>query len=114
MPKDCSDDCFAAGFMKRYNYCEYLGKYFCPRCHGNQLSYIPGRILRKWDFTKYYVSNFAADLLSKMRNEPLFNVQDINSGLYRKVRALDTILECRLQLSHMSMYIETCRHCSPT
>lgn len=97
------------GYMKRYRYCEYLGKYFCPRCHTNAVAYIPGRILRKWDFTKYNVSKFAWDLLSKIYDDPLFNVQDINSSLYRKVRTLDMVRECRIQLSQLRLFLQTCR-----
>ena len=49
--------------MKRYRYCEYLGKYFCPCCHTNEMYYIPGRILRKWDFTKYVIINLCSVLM---------------------------------------------------
>lgn len=52
---------------------------------------MPGRVLRKWDFGKYYVSNFARDLLSKIAGDPLFNPNDINSGLYKKVRSLEAV-----------------------
>lgn len=48
-------------------------------------------MLRKWDFSKYYVSNFARDLLSKIAGDPLFNLSDINSGLYKKVKVLETV-----------------------
>lgn len=97
------------GFIKRFRYCEYLGKYFCQCCHSNATSFIPGKILQKWDFTKYYVSNFARDLLSKMYNDPLFNVQDINPALYRKVRVLDSVGEARLQLFDFKRFLQACR-----
>lgn len=45
----------------------------------------------KWDFSKYYVSNFARDLLTKIAGDPLFNPNDINSGLYKKVKALESV-----------------------
>lgn len=48
-------------------------------------------MLRKWDFSKYYVSNFARDLLSKIAGDPLFNLSDINSGLYKKVKGLEAV-----------------------
>lgn len=32
-------------FVKRLRYCEYLGKYFCDRCHSSAESCIPARIL---------------------------------------------------------------------
>lgn len=52
---------------------------------------VPGRVLRKWDFSKYYVSNFARDLLSKIAGDPLFNPNDINSGMYKKIKALEAV-----------------------
>lgn len=52
---------------------------------------VPGRVLRKWDFSKYYVSNFARDLLGKIAGDPLFNLSDINSGLYKKVKGLEAV-----------------------
>lgn len=78
-------------YIKRLRYCEYLGKYFCQCCHENAQVVIPSRVLRKWDFSKYYVSNFSKDLLIKIWNDPLFNVQDINSALYRKVKLLNQV-----------------------
>jgi len=96
--------------MKRYRYCEYLGKYFCQCCHGNHQAYIPGRILHKWDFSKGYVSNFSHDLLEKMFYDPLFNIMDINEGLYRRVRVLDQVRDWRQQLFSLKDFVRTCRH----
>nr|XP_033815354.1 run domain Beclin-1-interacting and cysteine-rich domain-containing protein isoform X2 [Geotrypetes seraphini] len=96
-------------YIKRMRYCEYLGKYFCQCCHENAQMVIPGRILHKWDFSKYYVSNFSKDLLTKIWNDPLFNVQDINDTLYRKVKALDQVRVLRVQLVDMKNMFKTCR-----
>ncbi|XP_055983115.1 run domain Beclin-1-interacting and cysteine-rich domain-containing protein isoform X4 [Sorex fumeus] len=96
-------------YIKRLRYCEYLGKYFCQCCHENAQVVIPSRILRKWDFSKYYVSNFSKDLLLKIWNDPLFNVQDINSALYRKVKLLSQVRLLRIQLYHMKNMFKTCR-----
>ncbi|XP_058587019.1 run domain Beclin-1-interacting and cysteine-rich domain-containing protein isoform X9 [Neofelis nebulosa] len=96
-------------YIKRLRYCEYLGKYFCQCCHENAQMVIPSRVLRKWDFSKYYVSNFSKDLLIKIWNDPLFNVQDINSALYRKVKLLNQVRLLRIQLYHMKNMFKTCR-----
>ncbi|NXK52970.1 RUBIC protein, partial [Chauna torquata] len=96
-------------YIKRLRYCEYLGKYFCQCCHENAQTVIPSRILRKWDFSKYYVSNFSKDLLSKIWSDPLFNVQDINPALYRKVKSLNQVWLLRIQLFHMKNMFKTCR-----
>ncbi|KAM8875923.1 run domain Beclin-1-interacting and cysteine-rich domain-containing protein isoform 2-T2 [Spinachia spinachia] len=97
------------GYIKRMQYCEYLGRYFCTCCHENAQAVVPGRVLRKWDFSKYYVSNFARDLLSKISGDPLFNPSDINSSLYKKVKALEAVRVLRVQLFHMKNLFKTCR-----
>nr|XP_029501204.1 run domain Beclin-1-interacting and cysteine-rich domain-containing protein-like [Oncorhynchus nerka] len=96
-------------YIKRMRYCEYLGRYFCQCCHENAQAVVPGRVLRKWDFSKYYVSNFARDLLGKISGDPLFNPNDINSGLYKKTKALETVRVLRIQLFHMKNLFKTCR-----
>ncbi|XP_061634952.1 run domain Beclin-1-interacting and cysteine-rich domain-containing protein isoform X3 [Phyllopteryx taeniolatus] len=96
-------------YIKRLRYCEYLGRYFCQCCHENAQAVVPGRILMKWDFSKYYVSNFARDLLSKIAGDPLFNPNDINSSLYKKVKALEAVRVLRMQLFHMKNLFKTCR-----
>ncbi|KAI3368693.1 hypothetical protein L3Q82_025687 [Scortum barcoo] len=78
-------------------------------CHENAQVVVPGRVLRKWDFSKYYVSNFARDLLTKIAGDPLFNPNDINSGLYKKIKALEAIRVLRVQLFHMKNLFKTCR-----
>ncbi|XP_058043786.1 run domain Beclin-1-interacting and cysteine-rich domain-containing protein isoform X3 [Ahaetulla prasina] len=96
-------------YIKRMRYCEYLGKYFCQCCHENAQIVIPSRILRRWDFGKYYVSNFSKDLLHKIWNDPLFNMQDVNSALYHKVKPLNQVRLLRIQLYHMKNMFKTCR-----
>ncbi|KAM8888702.1 run domain Beclin-1-interacting and cysteine-rich domain-containing protein isoform 2-T2 [Synchiropus picturatus] len=96
-------------YIKRLRYCEYIGRYFCQCCHENSQVVVPGRVLMKWDFSKYYVSNFARDLLSKIAGDPLFNPNDINSGLYKKIKSLESIRVLRRQLFHMKNLFRTCR-----
>ncbi|KAM9849010.1 run domain Beclin-1-interacting and cysteine-rich domain-containing protein [Aulostomus maculatus] len=96
-------------YIKRLRYCEYLGRYFCQCCHENAQVVVPGRVLMKWDFSKYYVSNFARDLLSKIAGDPLFNPNDINSGLYKKIKSLEAVRVLRMQLFHMKNLFKTCR-----
>ncbi|XP_075878842.1 run domain Beclin-1-interacting and cysteine-rich domain-containing protein isoform X2 [Nelusetta ayraudi] len=96
-------------YIKRLRYCEYLGRYFCQCCHENAQAVVPGRVLRKWDFSKYYVSNFARDLLSKIAGDPLFNPSDINNDLYKKIKALESVRVLRVQLFHMKNLFRTCR-----
>ncbi|XP_071478577.1 run domain Beclin-1-interacting and cysteine-rich domain-containing protein-like [Diadema antillarum] len=99
------------GFLKRLRYCEYLGKYFCQCCHTNISSPIPSRILRKWDFSRYPVSNFSQELLSKIFSDPVFNVADINPILYRRVRQMQVVKELRTQLFYLKDFLKICRLC---
>lgn len=89
-------------------YCHYLGKYFCKCCFSHKSIYLPGYILQKWDFHKYPVSHFALQLLDRISNEPLFNINDINASLYRKVKKLKNLIDIRMQLHYLKIYITTC------
>ncbi|XP_070213069.1 run domain Beclin-1-interacting and cysteine-rich domain-containing protein-like isoform X3 [Littorina saxatilis] len=96
-------------FVRRLRYCEYVGKYFCQCCHGNDTEVIPGRVIMRWDFTRYYVSNFARDLLRKIRQQPLFHVDAINPALYKRVRTLDSVRDLRRQLGHLNTLLNICK-----
>nr|CAB3262665.1 uncharacterized protein LOC100181521 [Phallusia mammillata] len=96
-------------YMKRFRYCEYVGKYFCSCCHDNKLSVIPANILHKFDFTRYKVSNFSYDLIQGISSDPLFNLNDINSNIYKKVKSLSSILALRKQMLPLFKYIQACR-----
>ncbi|XP_059171360.1 run domain Beclin-1-interacting and cysteine-rich domain-containing protein-like [Physella acuta] len=95
--------------MKRYKYCEYLGKYFCQCCHTGETSIIPGHVLERWHFNRYPVATFSYTLLEKMWAEPLFHVDTINPSLYRRVRGLENIRECRQQLVHLQSLLGVCK-----
>lgn len=89
-------------------YCHYFGKYFCKCCFSHKSIHLPGYILQKWDFHKYPVSYFALQLLDRISNEPLFNINDINPSLYRKVKKLRSLVDIRMQLYYLKIYITTC------
>ncbi|KAM9319952.1 protein associated with UVRAG as autophagy enhancer [Gastrophryne carolinensis] len=90
-------------------YCDYLGKYFCDCCHSYAESPIPGRILSKWNFGKYYVSNFAKSVLDKIWDSHQFDVQTENPELYKKVKDLNRVKEVQEQLLHVKKLVATCR-----
>ena len=96
-------------YVGRFRYCEYLGKYFCSSCHSKASCIIPSRVLWKWDFRKWPVSNFAKELIEMMLMEtPLFHVEDINPALYPKVKNLALAKETRRQLSQVHRYLASC------
>uniref|UniRef100_A0A023F0V8 RUN domain-containing protein n=1 Tax=Triatoma infestans TaxID=30076 RepID=A0A023F0V8_TRIIF len=102
----------APEYAHRFRYCEYLARYFCTGCHSNKQAVIPGRVLAKWDFTKYAVSNFSYNLLEQMGTDPLFTLCDINPNLYKRVKILCRTRNIRLQLHYIKDFLLTCRFAS--
>lgn len=96
-------------YAHKYRYCEYLGRFFCTGCHTNQYAIIPGRVITKWDFNKYPVSNFSFRLLDQMYSDPLFNVNDLNPRLYRRAHCLEKICFLRIQLFYLKDFLLNCR-----
>ncbi|XP_034175276.1 run domain Beclin-1-interacting and cysteine-rich domain-containing protein rubicon isoform X2 [Osmia lignaria lignaria] len=99
----------AVKYANKFRYCEYLGRYFCTGCHTNQVALIPGKILSKWDFNRYSVSNFSYRLLDQMTLDPLFQINDLNSSLYRRIKQLDRTRLLRTQLYFFKDFLLTCR-----
>ncbi|XP_045131398.1 run domain Beclin-1-interacting and cysteine-rich domain-containing protein-like isoform X2 [Portunus trituberculatus] len=93
---------------RHFRFCNYLGRYFCTTCHSNQTTIIPARVIQKWDFKPYPVSNFSMELIESMKSDPLFNVSALNCGLYKKCRNLQQTRIYRLQLYYALPYINTC------
>ncbi|KAL6424817.1 hypothetical protein ACFW04_010030 [Cataglyphis niger] len=102
----------AVKYANRFRYCEYLGRYFCTGCHTNQVAFIPGKILSKWDFNRYSVSNFSYRLLDQMMSDPLFQVNDLNPLLYRRIKQLDKMRVLRTKLFFLKDFLLTCRFAS--
>ncbi|KAK2580933.1 hypothetical protein KPH14_006000 [Odynerus spinipes] len=99
----------AVKYANRFRYCEYLGRYFCTGCHTNQVTLIPGKILSKWDFNRYPVSNFSYRLLDQMTLDPLFQIQDLNASLYRRIKQLERTRLLRTKLFFLKDFLYTCR-----
>ncbi|XP_063808881.1 protein associated with UVRAG as autophagy enhancer [Pseudophryne corroboree] len=96
-------------YTNRLRYCDYLGKYFCDCCHSYSESFIPGRILSKWNFSKYYVSNFSKSVVDKIWDSHRFNVQSENPALYSKVKDLARVKEVQQQLIYIKKMVNMCR-----
>ncbi|XP_014615153.1 PREDICTED: run domain Beclin-1 interacting and cysteine-rich containing protein [Polistes canadensis] len=99
----------AVKYANKFRYCEYLGRYFCTGCHTNQVALIPGKILSKWDFNRYPVSNFSYRLLDQMLLDPLFQIQDLNASLYRRIKQLERTRILRTKLFFLKDFLYTCR-----
>lgn len=96
-------------YVKRFRYCEYLGKHFCPSCHQKGTAVIPAHVIMHWDFKRYPVSNFAGELLSSIYTDPLYDLATLNAKLVRKVKALARAKVVRSQLAALRSYFQTCR-----
>jgi len=96
-------------YSRSFRWCHYLGKYFCTGCHSNKSHVIPARIIQNWDFKKYPVSNFAEEILVSMKQDSVFNIQDLNPGLIKRVEKLKQVVTRRNQLSMVARYISNCR-----
>jgi len=95
------------GFFKT-RICYYTGQYYCTNCHSNQKSIIPARILFKWDFKLYTVSDVAKSYIN--RNMGLvFDIFQFNPEAYNDRTRLQRILSLRTKLHFIGEYIETCR-----
>ncbi|XP_065644291.1 run domain Beclin-1-interacting and cysteine-rich domain-containing protein isoform X2 [Hydra vulgaris] len=92
-----------------FRFCEYLGKYFCTSCHQNNTSLIPAKILSKWDFKKYPVSDFAKEYIKEIYTKPLFDISGISPSLYDNVRLLALTNNWRIQLHYIKKFLSTCR-----
>eukprot|EP00079_Xenopus_tropicalis_P032850 XP_017946621.1 PREDICTED: uncharacterized protein KIAA0226-like homolog isoform X1 [Xenopus tropicalis] len=99
-------------YTNRLRYCEYLGKYFCDCCHSNAFSSIPSRILLKFNFGKYHVSNFSKNVVDSIWQSHKFNVLSENPDIYKKVKDLSRIKELQERLIPMKRLLCTCRFAS--
>ena len=120
--------------ISSYRYCEYTGekifvsfpseiknqfflefdsisdKYFCRSCHWNKRTFLPSYIINRWNFsTNHYVSNFAFNYLNRIRDEPIFNLHDLNQKLFEKNRKLRLVDDYRWSLFYLQQYILHCR-----
>jgi run domain Beclin-1 interacting cysteine-rich containing protein len=94
---------------RHFRFCNYTGKYFCQKCHSNASSIVPAYVLHRWSFKKYYVSNFAHDLLERIHYEPVFDLNNINPQIYTTVPLLAQARDMRMQLVAVKKYLKTCR-----
>lgn len=98
-----------AQYTGKMRYCEYLGRFFCTGCHGNQVAIIPGRVITKWDFSRCPVSNFSYRLLDQMQNDALFCLESLNPQLFRKSRQFAKCKLMRTQLVELAGFVSLCR-----
>ncbi|XKL62623.1 hypothetical protein PGB90_002456 [Kerria lacca] len=97
-------------YASKSRHCEYLGRYSCTVSHSRRSSTIPSRVLTKWNFSKYPVSDFSYRLLDQLSTDPLFNVMNLNPSLYQRARDLQKIRLLRVALFYLKDFIFTCQY----
>lgn len=59
-------------------------------------------------FREYPVSDVASSFLAENEDHPVFDVEAINSSLYKKVKSLRKVRILRTKASHMWQFIRLC------
>ncbi|XP_076858170.1 protein associated with UVRAG as autophagy enhancer [Brachyhypopomus gauderio] len=96
-------------YIKRLRYCDYLGRYFCNSCHGGGESMIPGRVLSRWDFSRYPVCIFSKQLLDTIWEQPLFKLTSMAKELYGQAKELQKFRELQEQMISIKKLLRACR-----
>ncbi|XP_072966968.1 uncharacterized protein [Typha angustifolia] len=86
-------------------FCEYTGQLFCASCHTNDTAVLPARVLHRWDFSLYPVSQFAKAYLESIYDQPMLCVSAVNPFLFSKVSALLHVMGIRKKIAAMLPYI---------
>ncbi|EGC34200.1 hypothetical protein DICPUDRAFT_153601 [Dictyostelium purpureum] len=89
--------------------CYYTGKYYCNNCHSNQKSLIPARILWKWEFKLFPVSDAAKSYITRNLEKP-FDIFQFNPQCLNLNPKLQKIFSMREKLFFIGEYIESCRN----
>lgn len=95
-------------YAKRCRLCYYYNELFCQCCHQGAKRRIPARILYYWNFREYPVSDVANSFLAENDDHPVFDVEAINSSLYKKVKNLRKVRTLRTKVSHMWQFVRLC------
>ncbi|XP_054988310.1 pleckstrin homology domain-containing family M member 1 isoform X1 [Sorex araneus] len=111
-----SQGCFCAGCSRQIGFsfvrpklCAFSGLYYCDICHQDDASVIPARIIHNWDLSKRPICRQALRFLTKIRAQPLINLQLVNASLYEHVEQMRLISRSREQLKLLGDYLGLCR-----
>lgn len=91
--------------------CDYTGKYYCRKCHWNDLMIIPARVIRNWDFEPRYVCRSSKKLLVVTDKKPIINLEKENPSLLQFIDAVNEVCKLRKQVMLMKCFFLCCRVC---
>lgn len=89
--------------------CDYSGNFYCAACHWNNLSIVPARIIRNWDFKLYKVARGSLQEINLFLDRPVIRLEEFNPKLFIFVQNLNQVKKLRLNLNLMIKYLFQCR-----
>ncbi|KAI6176488.1 C1 domain containing protein [Aphelenchoides bicaudatus] len=89
--------------------CDYTGRYYCTKCHWNDLSYIPARLVRNFDSVKRPICRATKQLLTLVEHKPIINLAKANPALFTYVNGLKKIHHIRTKIMFMKCYFMSCK-----
>lgn len=102
----CADCLGPTGPAPRF--CSLFGRWFCGDCHRDDESLLPSRVLRLWDLKKYRVCRFAREEIARSAKTVLYDVQEVNPGLFRVSENLLRARNLRRQLVLLVTFVAEC------
>uniref|UniRef100_A0A914D1Z5 Phorbol-ester/DAG-type domain-containing protein n=1 Tax=Acrobeloides nanus TaxID=290746 RepID=A0A914D1Z5_9BILA len=100
---------FDEGLEFEARLCDYTGRFYCKKCHWNDVMYIPARIVRNWDAEKRLVCRAAKQLLVIVDKKPIINISVENPALLRYVNAMNKMHKLRRCIMLMKCYFICCK-----
>ncbi len=89
-------------------FCNLFGRWFCSKCHVEDESMLPGRLLRLWDIKRYKVCVFAKEEIQRSSKSVLYDVDAINNVLFKVCEPLMISRNLRRQLMLLSAFVAVC------
>ena len=94
-------------------FCNLFGRWFCFLCHRDEEAMLPSRVLRLWDLKRYKVCVFAKQEIGRAMKTLLFDLQDVNPGLFRVSDKLLAARNLRRQLVLLTAFVSECPLAAP-
>jgi hypothetical protein len=90
-------------------FCQYTGRFFCDRCHSNDLRVLPGAVLQRWDFKPKPVCKLAKSFLDDIHEKPCIDMANVSPKVREAHTTPDKLTTLRAQLDLQIPFLLTCR-----
>jgi hypothetical protein len=95
-------------FSPTTRFCHYFGQFYCRSCHTGMVTFIPAWMIRKGNFTKLPVCDYAFQQIEDAMKEPIIDLSLYNAELYED-RLFHNIRKLREKMMIQNEYINTCK-----